>query len=84
MMPMLADARRFWRKSPVRGLLLLASCALILALTATNTLVLRSSLWFSPPGVQSTERFASLGQHSPEGRFLPVAETDLRDRKSVV
>lgn len=77
MTTMLSDAYRFWRRSPVRGALLLGSCALILALTAANTLVLRASLWFTPPGVESKDQFASLGQHSPEGRFLPVAEADL-------
>ena len=71
------DAWRFWRRSFGRGLLLLSSCSLIVALAAVNTVVLRSSLWFTPPGVTADKSFVTLGQRTPEGRFEPVALRDL-------
>ena len=80
----LHDAIRFWKASPGRGLLLLASCALIVALAAVNTVVLRSSLWFTPPGVDPGMHFLTLGQHTPEGRFEPVALQDLDRLRSLV
>lgn len=76
-MHLIDDSRRFWRRTILRGTLLLASCALIIALTAVNTVVLRSSLWFTPPGVDESKQFVTLGQYTPDGKFAPVSRRDL-------
>jgi len=57
---------------------MLISCAAVIALTAVNIVLLRGSLWFSPPGVVDSRQFVTLGQYSPERRFGPVSKHDLR------
>jgi hypothetical protein len=72
------DTRRFWGKTLWRSVGLACGCSLVIALVTINTHLLRSSLWFVPPGVESHSRFVTLGAFSPEKRFDLASRTDLR------
>jgi hypothetical protein len=72
------DAGRFWGKTPARSASLVLGCALVMALLAVNAHLLRNSLWFVPPGVESKSDFATLGAYSAEGRFDVASAADMR------
>ena len=78
-----SDSVRFWRRTPLRGLVILLGCAVVVALTAVNAVMLRSSLWFSPPGTDSSITYFTLGQYTESGAFEPLARTDLLGLESL-
>ncbi|HYC89707.1 MAG TPA: FtsX-like permease family protein [Thermoanaerobaculia bacterium] len=72
------DAGRFWGRTPARSLSLMLGCALVMALLAVNAHLLRNSLWFVPPAVESDSHFVTLGAYSAEGRFDVASAADIR------
>ena len=45
--------------------------------------MLRSSLWFSPPGTDSSITYFTLGQYTESGAFEPLARNDLLGLESL-
>ena len=74
---------KVWLRTPARSAFIVLTLSLLAAFLTLLSMLFGSINWFTPAGVADSKSFYTLGQLSRHGRFMPVAESDLRAAKSL-